>query len=402
MGHHRHGRARSSSGCAADGGDRVHGPARNRHGRDGAGRPRGRPARCKLRRAAPALPQWRSGSRFRPRWQSARASDASKSRACFSASGDAIATTLALTSTLLLIGTSFFIFDGLQVIAAGALRGFNDTRVPLLFAAVSFWLVGLRVRLSAGVLAPASARSGSGSAWCSGLSDYAALLVMRVCPLWRILDICRRREEHRCTRRIHDGTPDRHAPRPSRRRCGRRRGGTDLRALHIAGRDRRGRRLGPAIRIAGRLLRVESASPERIAPICPHFGVCGGCALQHWNWNELSAPGSATLVRTALQQAGLDTPVDDLIDAHGEGRRRAVFHARSGTHGMLAVGFAAAHAHHIVPIDRCPILAPALDGALAAAWAIAQELEPTRQAARHRGDGDRWRASTSTCAGRDR
>ncbi len=126
------------------------------------------------------------------------------------------------------------------------------------------------------------------------------------------------------------------------------------------------------------LLRVESASAERIAPICPHFGVCGGCALQHWNWNEYSAWKRA-LVRTALQQAGLDTPVDDPIDAHGEGRRRAVFHARSGTHGVLAVGFAAAHQHHIVPIDRCPILAPGLDGALAAAWAIAQELEPLKK-----------------------
>jgi MATE family multidrug resistance protein len=43
---------------------------------------------------------------------------------------------------LLLIGGSWFITDGIQGIAAGALRGLNDTRIPLLYAALSFWLVG--------------------------------------------------------------------------------------------------------------------------------------------------------------------------------------------------------------------------------------------------------------------
>ncbi len=47
-----------------------------------------------------------------------------------------------LAATLLLIGASFFVTDGVQGIAAGALRGLNDTRVPMLFAAVSFWLIG--------------------------------------------------------------------------------------------------------------------------------------------------------------------------------------------------------------------------------------------------------------------
>jgi len=121
------------------------------------------------------------------------------------------------------------------------------------------------------------------------------------------------------------------------------------------------------------LLRVERASAERIAPICPHFGVCGGCQTQHWDFSRYSA-WKRGLVVEALRDAGLEAPVGDLIDAHGEGRRRAVFHARGGPHGVLEVGFAAYRAHHIVAIDRCPVLAPSLDRALPAAWAIAEAL----------------------------
>jgi 23S rRNA (uracil1939-C5)-methyltransferase len=124
------------------------------------------------------------------------------------------------------------------------------------------------------------------------------------------------------------------------------------------------------------LLRIDTPSAERIAPICPHFGVCGGCAVQHWRSQHYRA-WKRDLVVAALRQVDIEVPVADLIDAHGEGRRRAVFHARRGTHDVLEVGFSAARAHHVVAIDRCPILAQNLDGALKAAWAIAEVLGPT-------------------------
>jgi 23S rRNA (uracil1939-C5)-methyltransferase len=127
-----------------------------------------------------------------------------------------------------------------------------------------------------------------------------------------------------------------------------------------------------------RLVRVESASAARIAAICPHFGACGGCALQHWSPEAYREWKRATVIAT-LVQAGLEAPVDALIDAHGEGRRRAVFHARRGVHDVLEVGFAAPRAHHVVAIDRCPVLAPGLAGALEAAWAIAEVLDKTRK-----------------------
>ena len=122
-----------------------------------------------------------------------------------------------------------------------------------------------------------------------------------------------------------------------------------------------------------RLLAVERASRERIAPFCRHFGICGGCAIQHWESEHYRAWKRDLVVET-LAQAKLDCEVAPLLDAHGLGRRRITLHARIGPHDVLKVGFAAANSHDIIPVDRCPILDPGLDGALEAAWALAEPL----------------------------
>ena len=122
-----------------------------------------------------------------------------------------------------------------------------------------------------------------------------------------------------------------------------------------------------------RLLQVERASPQRVTPFCRHFAVCGGCAIQHWEAERYRAWKRDIVVET-LAQAKLDCEVAPLIDAHGLGRRRITLHARIGTHDVLKVGFAAANSHNIIPVDRCPILAPGLGGALDAGWAIAEPL----------------------------
>jgi 23S rRNA (uracil1939-C5)-methyltransferase len=123
---------------------------------------------------------------------------------------------------------------------------------------------------------------------------------------------------------------------------------------------------------------IDKPSHERVAPICKHFTQCGGCAMQHWSLAEYHL-WKRGLVAEALAQAGLVAPLASLIDAHGQGRRRAVLHARRGTRDLLEVGFTAPRAHHIVAIDRCPILAPSLDGAIPAAWAIAEILKPANK-----------------------
>ena len=140
-------------------------------------------------------------------------------------------------------------------------------------------------------------------------------------------------------------------------------GGETVEVDHVAGNhpDRR------------KLLAVDVASPERVEPFCPHFGVCGGCAIQHWAAEPYQAWKRGIVVET-LAQAGIDCEVAPLVDAHGAGRRRVTLHGRFGTHNVLKVGFAAASSHDVIPIHRCPILDPALEGALDAAWALAEPL----------------------------
>ncbi|MGO4871562.1 MAG: class I SAM-dependent RNA methyltransferase [Roseiarcus sp.] len=122
-----------------------------------------------------------------------------------------------------------------------------------------------------------------------------------------------------------------------------------------------------------RVREILLSSPERADPICAYFGVCGGCAAQHMSAALYGEWKRETLVR-ALERARVEAEVGALVDAHGEGRRRATFHARIAEDGRERVGFMRARAHEIVAIDACPLFSPAMAGAIAAARALAGDL----------------------------
>ncbi|MGJ0426259.1 class I SAM-dependent RNA methyltransferase [Methylocystis sp.] len=121
-----------------------------------------------------------------------------------------------------------------------------------------------------------------------------------------------------------------------------------------------------------RVVEIIEASRERIAPFCPHYAHCGGCAVQALAPSAY-AEWKRGLVVTALRNAGLSADVAPLVDAHGAGRRRVTFHARMEK-GHARVGFMAARSHEMVEIGSCPLLVAELAGALPAARAIAQIL----------------------------
>lgn len=137
----------------------------------------------------------------------------------------------------------------------------------------------------------------------------------------------------------------------------------------------------------GALKAIESASPQRITPFCKHFGTCGGCQLQHWD-EAAYRHWKADQVVQAFARRGIEIATPELIDAHGEGRRRVSLHARK-TDGVVTAGFMEARSHRLHDLDACPILVQALSSAPDLARAIGAVL------------GDCDVALTSTDAGLD-
>lgn len=83
-----------------------------------------------------------------------------------------------LSATLLLVGSTLFIADAIQTVVAGSLRGMSDTRIPLLFATLSYWLIGFPCAWWLGFHTPL----GAAGVWVGlsvGTAVYAVLLLLR-------------------------------------------------------------------------------------------------------------------------------------------------------------------------------------------------------------------------------
>jgi 23S rRNA (uracil1939-C5)-methyltransferase len=115
--------------------------------------------------------------------------------------------------------------------------------------------------------------------------------------------------------------------------------------------------------VAAELVEVLSPSRHREKPPCAHFGVCGGCALQHWRHDVYSA-WKAGLIERALKQRGVAAPAFEppLLGAPGE-RRRVDFVLRRQGKRVLA-GFHERASGRVVDVGVCVIARPTLTALL--------------------------------------
>ena len=124
--------------------------------------------------------------------------------------------------------------------------------------------------------------------------------------------------------------------------------------------------------VDGRMEAAEilEASPDRIAPVSPQYGDCGGCSLQHWasgpylDWKR-------DLVVGALARERIETEVEATVAVPPGTRRRLALHARRLEDGRVVLGFKARKSWRLVEVSACPVADPRLVAAFPALAKVA-------------------------------
>jgi 23S rRNA (uracil1939-C5)-methyltransferase len=113
----------------------------------------------------------------------------------------------------------------------------------------------------------------------------------------------------------------------------------------------------------GRLTAIAKGASSRQAPRCPHFGVCGGCSLQHTDSRTQMAAKQRWLEEN-LARIGKVEPEILLPIVYGEEwryRRRARLGARFvDKKGGALVGFREKRSSYITDMRECPVLPGAI------------------------------------------
>jgi len=112
-------------------------------------------------------------------------------------------------------------------------------------------------------------------------------------------------------------------------------------------------------RIEAHVVEVLTPSSDRVQPLCPYFGACGGCTYQHLSYERQLAVKRAIVVE-ALQRIGgfTDVPVPETVASPSPWFYRN--QARFSTNRWGEVGFTRRMSNEVMRIDTCFIMEPAI------------------------------------------
>ncbi len=110
---------------------------------------------------------------------------------------------------------------------------------------------------------------------------------------------------------------------------------------------------------------VLEPSPHRVEPFCGHFGVCGGCHLQHISYMEQVSMKNSIIKDSLKRISGIEIePEGPLTGSDVRYRHRAQFKVGPAQDGTGTIGFFREGTRDVVPISRCPLLVDEINDSL--------------------------------------
>lgn len=129
---------------------------------------------------------------------------------------------------------------------------------------------------------------------------------------------------------------------------------------------------------------VLQASPDRVTPLCAHFGACGGCALQHLKPEAQIAAKQRVLLEN-LERIGKVAPrsvLPPLTDSPWGYRRKARLSVKFvEKKGRVLAGFRESNGRYVADIARCEVLMPAVGERITEIAGLIETLDARRDIA---------------------
>lgn len=126
---------------------------------------------------------------------------------------------------------------------------------------------------------------------------------------------------------------------------------------------------------------ILQASPDRVKPRCLHFGICGGCALQHLEPAAQIMAKQRVLLEN-LERIGKVQPqsvLAPLTDTPWGYRRKARLSVKFvEKKGRVLVGFRESNGRYVADIQRCEVLHPSAGERIQAITALIESLDGKR------------------------
>lgn len=132
-----------------------------------------------------------------------------------------------------------------------------------------------------------------------------------------------------------------------------------------------------------KLIAIDSPSPNRIQPVCPHYQTCGGCQLQHMSHDDQVVYKSTTLLnlfKKISPKTGDSFALEPAIlsPEFGYRRRARISLNYDPKSQQLIFGFRQSASHQITPISSCRVLVPQLDVLLPEVKALLETFSKPR------------------------